>query len=424
LKDRLSKGIMIPFILFIFILPAYWVVFDNNQPIESIEEGREILPFPSIGFQDLKLAIADLVVDENGTSLKEYVKHFAQHDFQQKFETSVSDRFLLRMGLIKISNWVERRMIEAAYLLFDDPVIPASTKNGIMVTRDRTRLMKSPEEFGQREKRIIDKGVEVYRELLAKFPDQNFYAFYIQRIQDSKFYPRAGFFKDADIGRSLDYFESMKPEKLNLEKFVFTKYDDIDYFYQTDPHWNIRGVCQAYDRIYPILARNYPEISPKLNCAQYKTIPGVKFLGTFARETLYPVEPETFEVTTVSLPPYTMLIDGKEVENDVLEKYFAGDFDRGKYTNHFQEIYGRNEQEPELYFPGNPPRNLLIIGSSYRKPIVFLLASHYSYTYSLDLRIHKKLRLSDFLKKHPVDDILILGEPNVVLLNGVWRIKP
>ncbi len=352
------------------------------------------------------------------------LSRYFQRDFQKEFEASASDRFLLRISLIKTANWVERRMIEAAYLFVDDPLIPASTKNRILVTRDKSRLVRSPEVFTQRDRRIIDEGVTVYRKLLAKFPEQRFYGFYIQGIQYSKYHPQVGMYQNADMGRSIEYFETNRPEGLYFQKLVFESDNDIEFFYRTDPHWNIRGVCRAYDLIYPMLAKNYPDISPKFDCAQYKTIPGVEFLGTFARETLYPVEPETFEVTTVSLPPYTMLIDGKEVENDALEKYLEGDFDRGKYMNHFQGLYGRNEQEPEFYFPGNPPRNLLIIGSSYRKPIAFLLAAHYSHTYSLDLRIHKKLRLSDFLEKHLVDDILILGEPNVVFLNGVWQIKP
>lgn len=423
-SNRLSKGLILLFLICIFLIPAYWLFVDNNKPIDSIEEGRELTTFPKLEIHDFRVSLDKLVNEGKREALRNYTNRFTKRSFQKKFEVALSDRFLLRINMIKLANWVDRQIIELAYLFVNDPVIPANADSKTLVSRDRTLLMRLPASFDPTLKRTIDKGIEAYLELMELFPEQNFYAFYIQLIQQSKYHPLARYYQNADMGRSIEYFEKNIPEGVELEKLVFTEYDDVKYFYRTDHHWNIRGVCRAYDLIYPMLAKNYPEITPKLNCAQYKVIPGVKFLGSFARETLYPVEPESFEVTTVALPPYTMFIDGKEVENDALEKYLEGDFDRGKYTNHFQGLYGRNEQEPEFYFPGNPPRNLLIIGSSYRKPIAFLLASHYSHTYSLDLRFHKKLRLSDFLASHQVDDILILGEPNVVFLNGAWRIKP
>lgn len=205
---------------------------------------------------------------------------------------------------------------------------------------------------------------------------------------------------------------------------TFTNYSEYDkYFYRTDHHWNVRGACYGYELIYHMLEDRFSEISPMNQC-EFFELKGLNFLGTYARESLFPVKPDVFELIKVSLQPHSIFINGIEQKGDIQDAYFSGEFDYQQYANHYGLAFGSWKDSIEYYFPNNPERNLLIIGSSYRKPIELLLASHYQHTYTIDLRAEKDFSMSSFLTTHTIDDLLIIGENLVVYQENEWMIKP
>jgi hypothetical protein len=340
-------------------------------------------------------------------------------------ETAFSDRFPLRLAAIKTSKAVDRPMIELAYLFLKDPAIPADTGSDIYVTRNHSRLIAKPETFTNYNKKKINTRLQNYETLIQLFPEQNFYILYLESLADSKSNPLNSYFLNADNGRSIQYFSKRLPKGLVLVKMLLKSFEEYEnYYYKTDHHWNIRGVCRGYDLIYPILARNYPKIPPKRNCSEFIALPGIKFLGSYARKTLYSIEPEVLEVSATKLPSYEILLDGKVINHTKLDQYLVGDFNQYPYADHLENIFGSIEQSIEYYFKDNPPRNLLLIGSSSRKPIEPFIASHYRHTYIIDLRYVEAFSLGKFMTENQVDDILVIGERDVAYGSLIWQINP
>ncbi len=404
----------------IYLVPAYWTFVEKNEEITSIEEQRVLQPIPQLDLKDLDVS-RDFSLVDNLTGI---IEAFVSNGFQQKLQAGLSDRFPFRLFFLKASRWLDRQMIGLAYLFTNDPAFPADSQTDIEVMADRLRLIRMPTPYDGSLVERIDSALQNYADLIQKYPEVNFHVFYIQEVWDSEFHPLSPYFKNADNGRSIRYFEQNMPQGLSLGKYTFTSFEDMRWLFKTDHHWTIRGACRGYGMMYPLLAANYPQITPKVDCDQYMVVPGVKFRGSSARNALYPMQPEEIEVSIAQLPEHKILVDGKESKYIHLEGYLKGNYSTEPYFDHYRMLFGSFNKRVEYIFPGSPDRSLLILGSSYRTPVQPFIASHYRHTYVIDLRFEEGFSLGAFLQEHPVQDVLILGEDNVVYQFDEWKIKP
>lgn len=415
MKPKLFQTLfLVLFFSLLLLVSGYWLFVEKNGEVTSIEEQRQLARIPDLTPKEVCSSLDDLF-----TGAKNPVG-----DFGKVLEAGLSDRFPLRLIMLKTSRWIDRQMIALAYLPLHDPVIPADAHSDVEVLRDRSRLIRMPTLYDAELEHKIDAAAANYDLLIKRFPELHFYAYYIQEVWDSAYHPLAAYFPGTDKGRSLQYFREKKPDGLNLGQFAFSSFDDIKWFYKTDHHWTMRGACRGYQQIYALLAQNYPGITPVVDCDHYMTVPGVQFLGSSARDALYPMQPEPIEVSTAPLPDHTILVDGKPSKYTHLASYLKGDFSTYPYTDHYRLIFGAFNKLVEYEFPASPQRNLLIIGSSYRTPVLPLVASHYRHTWVVDLRFVKDFRLGEFLNEHPVDDLLLLGEDNVIYQFDEWKLNP
>lgn len=413
------------FFLFILAVPGFWLVSGKQTGEYSIVEERNLETFPQLSLPSFLVAMKATVLGNFDRAGEFFFNQFLRREFQSRSELAASDHFPLRLEAIKLVKALERAQIRVAYALLPDTALPSDMSSGYYVMRDGSRLLAAPAVFNDEKRAAIDSGIQNYRQLSKAFPQLNISIFYIQRLEDSEFYPLNGYIREADGGRSIAYFEQQLPAGISLQKMMLSSYKDFaDTSFTTDHHWNSVGACRGYELIFALLSENYPDIPPKRTCADFAVIPGLQFLGSYARETLYPIAPEPFEVSLSPLPPYTILLNGQEVQHTKIDKYMAGDFSRLPYVNHYARIYGSLSDPIEYNFPGNPPRNLLLIGSSYRAPIEAFIASHYSHTYIVDPRYAPDFSLGDFLADHQVDDLLILGHDSAVFGLGEWQIQP
>lgn len=413
------------FFLLILAVPVFWLVSGKQAGEYSIVEERTLETFPQLSLPSFLVAMKASLLGNFERAGEFFFNQFLQREFQARFEQAASDQFPWRMEAISLVKALERAQIRAAYALLPDTVMPSDMSSGYYVMRDGSRLLAAPAVFNAEKKAVIDAGIQNYRQLVDTFPDLNISIFYIQRLEDSEYYPINGYLPEADGGRSIAYFAQQLPPGINLQKMMLSSYQDYaDTSFKTDHHWNMVGACRGYELVYEQLSKNYPDIPPARTCGDYTVIPGLQFLGSYARETLYPIAPEPFAVSLSPMPAYTVLLNGKEVQHTKMDKYLAGDFSRQPYVNHYARIYGSLSDPIEYDFPGNPPRNLLLIGSSYRAPIEPFIASHYRHTYIIDPRYDPDFSLREFLKTHQVDDLLILGHDSAVFGIGEWEIHP
>jgi hypothetical protein len=93
------------------------------------------------------------------------------------------------------------------------------------------------------------------------------------------------------------------------------------------------------------------------------------------------------------------------------------------YTYYYEVMYGSGREIREFINDNEAPRNLMIVGSSYARPLLPFMASHYQHTYYIDLRYLNDFSFSEFIQTHHVDDVLIVAD-NSVLTKAIWIIDP
>ena len=414
------------FFVILLAVPIYWLTKGEIATEESLVEARTLVALQPKSSPNLQRAL-DLIEEGKLREAAEIlINLFTSKSFVNKFEQATSDQFPFRMPAIQFSKILDRGIIKSAYSIVSDPIIPADMTNVIYIDAANNQLIHSPTLFNETTRELIDERIKNYEDLIQAHPEQKFYVYYHQTLHNSNFHPMNQYFPDADKGQSIVYFEDHLPEGLTLEKFLLTSLDDhLKYYYRTDHHWNVYGILHAYEDIYDMISKDFVEISPMLEYKKIVVFPEIDFLGYMARRTFYPIDGDEFAVEIIDIPSHVMLESGQEVKESPRLVYFKGQYSMIPFTNHFNEFYGNVADLIEYTFENDSDRNLLIFGSSFRYALDPLLASHYKKTYCVDLRYYTDFSLSDFLAKHDVDDILIVGDNEVALQNTeLWKINP
>lgn len=402
------------FFLIILSVPIYWLI-NGKQPVtKDIIERRTLANFPTLSFQSFDRAKKLFAHGEPARAYRVLFYRLRKEKFQKEFEDASSDQFPLRLIGIQLARAIERAQIKLAYLPLPDIAIPADTHN-LYVLKDGSLLFPTPQVFNSADLNTIDERLDIYKELIVKYPQINFYAYYIERIEWAKFNPLNEYISNADQGQGFNYFMENIPEDLTVGKLSFKGLKEYKEFtYRTDHHWNLRGILRGYDDIYQMLTTKFPDISPALNHEKIKRLEGIEFLGSYARQSLNPIEPDVFEIPILNLPPYKTYVNGKEKVYGTSELYDDGNYPRFKYQNHYA-YFGEDKGLVESVFDTGVTRNLMIIGDSFDNPLHLMLGSHFHHVYSIDLRHYKDFSFSEFVINHPVSDVLFIGNPNVIL---------
>ncbi len=399
---------------------AYWYLIGENLSQFSIYEQRELSPFLNDSILNFKMAVKRLfqLLPEEAGEL--FFNQFFNHSFQLAFSEGVRDQFPLRIEQIQFNRGFERMLISAAYFFVKDQAIPADLESNYLITRDQSTFLKEAEVFAYADQKNIDFRIRDYQEFIENYPEINLYVYSIQTAEFSDWHPHSKLIPDADSGRSLQYFLNKKPAQLEFMSFDLKDFSDYQkYFFSTDHHWNIHGALKGYREIYKMLSEKYMDISPLVEITTVKPMEGVDLLGSIARLTLYPIEPDRFETAEYELPPYKTYRDGEEIFIGRKNAYEKGNFPDRKYENHYRQYYGWNREIVVYKFENNSDRNLLMITSSHAICIQDLIASHYKEAVVADHRAKYFLEhsIDELIDQYDIDDIIILGQPSLTYLS-------
>ena len=324
---------------------------------------------------------------------------------------------------MQASKAINRLIISSAYAFLPDQAIPrickvSFTSHGINSACFTARL------FTEEQKQVIDERLANYQYLIETYPQINFSAYYLERLQYSPYHPINDYFSDVDGRRSLTYFEENKPDELFFDKNMLNGFvDHVKYYYTSDNHLNIRGMVEIYNEVYDLLKQNYPEISDRVDVKEYVTFPGVQFLGGLARITLFPLEPELFEVAVYDVPPYKIIDDGEEIIYTRSADYWAGTNSFDRYANHYGDYFGLLKSNLEYHSDNGSERNLLYIGDSFSIPIYPMIASHYQNTHFIDPRHDHDYTSARYLPLLDIDDDY-RWRCNRLYTDITWLIRP
>jgi hypothetical protein len=423
MKKVASQNFLLLLFLFLIVaVPISWITINKPTRQESLVEARFLSTFHAPNLQTIKTGVKRILQFQPREAMALILGQYLDHSYQKKFEAASSDQFPLRFLLIQFARALDRNMIELAYSPLPDPAIPAAMDSVIYVTRDKSRLIAGPAGFNNTIKNSIDHRIMNLKSIINENPDKTFYFFYHETLPSSKYHPLNQFFINSDRGQAFEYFTENKPKNLTLGSLQFSNLNELmDDYFKTDHHWNMHGISSAYNEIYAMLSQNNPEISPALDLKNLYTIPDIEFSGSYARETMYPIPGEKFEIAKLNLPPYKILSNG-ELFND-RSGYIQSNYSKEKFTNYYGIFFGEIADSTEYIYENDSDRNLLLIGSSYSRPLIPLLAYHYKHTYYVDLRYLNDFSFSEFIASRLVDDVLIVAD-NVVLYRDDWMINP
>jgi len=413
-------------VIFLVILAVLVYLLLVKQPPRQISliEARYLKTFPSLNYQSFRTSIKRLLKGNINEASSVFLGQFIDRSFQKKVENATTDQFPFRLPLIQFSKAIDRKLIELAYSPFSDLAIPAAMNSGILIMRDGSRLIDGPGVFDENTKKNIDLRIENFQTLVDQYPDKTFYIFYHERVSLSKYHPSNHFYFNSDRGQIFEYFQKKKPIKVMLGALLFSNFEDLsENYYKTDHHWNIHGIQKAYNGIYKMLSENFPSISPALDLNNLYRIPDIEFSGSYSRLTMYPIPGEKFEIAKINLPHYKIVSDTEERENNQGGGYSPSNYSKEKYTNYYGIFFGEDKDLSEFLLENGSTRNLLIIGSSFSRPLVPLLAYHYHQTYYIDLRDYENFSFSEFISSHPVDDVIFVTD-GWMLTSDIWKINP
>jgi hypothetical protein len=412
----------------LFLLTAAFVVLnyfgsENPQTINWVE-GRRMTGF-ELGQRGFVTALRDLVKGDPSALKNVINEEFIGRSIFKNIELAAADQFPLRLTAIRTAKALDRLEINLAYGFLPDPAIPADMHSEYFLVRDHPVIIPEPTRFRESTLGVIDDRISDYEALLAAHPEVNFYVYQIERIQNSIHHPLYGYFEGLEGGQYAAYFQAHHPEGLVTGTFPINNFDDhMKYFYQTDHHLNARGILLAYQQIHVMLSQNFPEISPARSYDRFIGLRDVDFYGTAARKSFYPLRETIFEVVDYALPPHKVYDYDQEIMYGNSADYLAGIYPQDAYFNHYEGFYGGDQGMIVFVFGNQPERNLLVFGNSYDNALIPLLASHYHFTYSVDVRYYPDFSLSAFLAEHDVADILIVGEDSVVFTSRRYQINP
>ncbi len=422
---QLRSHILVLFFIALISVPGYWVIRGRPNSEVSIIEGR-VLGLPESGYPTLKIALDHLKLGEVQKAVNLVWGLYTEKSLQIKFDGASRDQFPFRMELIKFSKGLERRIIKFAYFFLDDEVIPADMDSDIYIILKEDALIAGPGSFTNKNIESLNAHLNNFQDLVIKFPTINISIFCIDILPYSNFHPLNKFFVDADKGKGLIYFKENLPEQISLVQLPINSIDDhLHNFYRTDHHWNATGILAAYEKIFELILTNNKDLPQKLVPIEMVTFQGIDFLGSYARKTLYPVKGDEFIGLITDFPTCVTKDQGVIGSFNFQELYLNGDYPTDPFVDHYAAFFGSQKGLLEYICETETDRNILIVGDSFARPLVSLIASQYRHTYFIDPRQHTNFSLSDFTMGHPFDDLLFILNYQMIYQDAeLWQFQP
>ena len=182
-----------------------------------------------------------------------------------------------------------------------------------------------------------------------------------------------------------EHFEADGIGTLALE----SQADYMNWFYQTDHHWNYKGSYQGYcDLVRMIFGEEEPLEAPAETVVFEKLI----FHGSYCKHLQEPLSTELFTVYRFDgLPDYRAWISGDSMPTyGRAKQYFKGKYKNQNFVNHYGNFYGGDTGEVMISTNQTDKPNLLLIGNSYDNALLLLLSRHFNNIYAVDLRHYQE----------------------------------
>lgn len=188
----------------------------------------------------------------------------------------------------------------------------------------------------------------------------------------------------------------------------------LDWFYQTDHHWNYKGSYKGYCDLVKLIFGDDVELAVPVETVVFDDL---LYSGSYNQKLGYRKSSDYFTVYRFEgLPEYTYTINGSKGTGKYgkMDKFFSGK--RNSIAeNYYGQFYGGDPGEliMDTHQPDKP--NLLIISTSFDNPLLHLLTKHYNIIYSIDPRFYKlnmkkELNLPKIIRQYEIDHVVEVGD--------------
>ena len=403
-RAKKKKGILINFVFllasFIMIFGFTIVILIRGQKEKSVIENRPLAKFPKFSFNE-----------------------FFQGKYQDDLEKSLSDQMPCGQSIkTAMTSWKSETIGNLQTKLVAN-----------IETNELEEQLNEPNEDKPKEVRKI-RYIPISGGSVYHYGDSPYMVFKCKSLQNSKteidemaesyqkhFEDIDSYFYFVNISKSIDFnkVDETENEFLTYIKQAFSdfqcdglKIDSyeqyMDYFYETDHHWNYKGSYQGYKDIINLMLPEENVLEP----IETKTF-DTYYYGSNARTTAVYTNKEKFTVYDFKIPKHTIYVNGKLSGYGNRDMYFNNGYYTEKGYNHYGAFYGGDFAEVSFDFKQPEKENLLVIAPSYSNAINKLLASHFNKTYYIDLRHYqntygKTFNPEEFCKKNKIDKFLFL----------------
>jgi len=349
---------------------------------------------------------------------------FYTEDTQQNIERSLADQFFLRDSFIHYSSAFEQKVndliypktefdndtietiSEFYYLVNDKIFLEKKPSTGIYQT-EVTNFLTNPEYAS----RMITKNAE-YHNLLSEFADVYVYEPFNSIYLSEQLFGETNFL-DYQTEYLLQLSPDIKYDKLHVEGLE----EYQQYYYTVDHHWNDVGIRAAYTDIVKLMdiESETSVIYDELICFD-----DIEFRGSHVRRTgLTEYYQNPCMYTFIETGEYTVNGVPKSL-NYVREEYKLGNYYELLNPEKFWDFYSNINNRMYnivINYDDESKENLLILGDSYSKGMVFPLSGYFNETHLLpynsldrdpDHEEYINPNLRSYIEDNDIDKILIM----------------
>lgn len=331
-------------------------------------------------------------------------KNFLDGSFQDKLELALSDQIPLSQMMKKVynlsNNYINKNIINTFFKeMYHNKYF--NLGNDIYIFGDDENLV-----YGTRylifEKDAIDLRIKSINKTINKYPNIDFYTYYVEKDTDIDFENNA---KDKI---SQYVVENLKNNKENNGIFEINSFDEFkEYFYKTDHHWNYKGSYKGYCEIIKMMTQDKPIELPETVCLKQKLSGSKASASGYGK--LYK---EPFFAYNFNLPEHDTYINGQKTEYGQEKAYINNEIDEKNVS--YGLFYGSDNAEVVFDYHNPSKENILIIGESYDNAIIKLISSHFNKTYSIDLRAYEmdfghKFEFDKYIAENGITKVLLVG---------------
>jgi len=253
----------------------------------------------------------------------------------------------------------------------------------------------------------FDSQVDNINRIIGLNKNVNFYVYILTRMQDTEY--------AVDLVpnefSTLDFFYEFIYNVWDATEIGWFDIDTVEKrverVFRTDHHWAALGAYSGYVDTINMMKKHTPEIGDPLPLngeTGLIVFDDVKMRGSFAAIMRYDEYYEPFIVLDITLPTFT----NANVHVDAYDRYSAGRFDKGTFTDHYSAYYNSSGQRYYSAKGNNTGRNLLIIGDSYTWWFTWMVAANFDNVYVyLPPWDQKTFEYNKFIDDNNITDVLL-----------------